>query len=416
VQLSDMKKTPIFGLAGLYLVLSSIVPSYAFAQTSKKSEYQQSLDQIGREISKLSENLNANKALLKNQNDTLAVLEQKIESISRQQRVSSKNIEHYLKNISALDQQERQLDAHHSVSRKALSSLIKSRFVSGKPNFLKMVLNQQNAYAVGRLNNYYDYFSKAQQIKLTEIQREIQEIKALRLDKQTEIKKLEIELAKNDEQSKALIEASKLRKQSITNLNKKLSTSSQKIAKLEKDRTRLNSLIRQIAIQAKKLKKLEEQRRQAEQKRIKQGLPSSGESVVRPLVKGGFIKQKGRLRYPVKASLKYSFGDRIVESGMRAQGLFFQTGDSVEVKSIFRGRVLFADYLKGYGVLLIIDHGDEHISLYGHNEVIYKNVGDMVETNEVISKSGISGGLKTAGLYFEIRKNTSPINPREWLQ
>jgi len=75
---------------------------------------------------------------------------------------------------------------------------------------------------------------------------------------------------------------------------------------------------------------------------------------------------------------------------------------------------LFADHLKGYGLLLIVDHGDDHISLYGHNELLYKKVGDRVETNETIARSGVSGGLKTTGLYFEVRRAATPVDPAIW--
>ena len=76
----------------------------------------------------------------------------------------------------------------------------------------------------------------------------------------------------------------------------------------------------------------------------------------------------------------------------------------------------FADFLKGYGLLLIIDHGDDHISLYGHNELLYGKVGDMVETNEVVARSGVTGGLRSPGLYFEIRENAAPVDPAKWCQ
>ena len=86
------------------------------------------------------------------------------------------------------------------------------------------------------------------------------------------------------------------------------------------------------------------------------------------------------------------------------------------MQAIFDGRVLFADYLKGYGLLLIIDHGEEHISLYGHNRVLLKDVGDRVSSAEVIAKTGVSGGLQSPGLYFEIRHNATPVNPALWCQ
>ena len=101
---------------------------------------------------------------------------------------------------------------------------------------------------------------------------------------------------------------------------------------------------------------------------------------------------------------------------MRSQGVFFDTQGTKKVKSIYSGQVIFSDYLKGYGLLLIVDHGDNHISLYGHNEVTYKKAGDAVATNELIARSGMSGGLKKTGLYFEIRKETTPINPKSWFR
>ena len=129
------------------------------------------------------------------------------------------------------------------------------------------------------------------------------------------------------------------------------------------------------------------------------------------MVKGGFIKQKGRLNYPAQGKHKRKYGSRLAESGMRSEGLFIETNGSQAVKSIFRGRVIFAEFLKGYGLLLIIDHGDDYISLYGHNNSLNKKVGDIVETNEVVARSGVTGGLKSTGLYFEIRNNTTPVDP-----
>ena len=101
---------------------------------------------------------------------------------------------------------------------------------------------------------------------------------------------------------------------------------------------------------------------------------------------------------------------------MTSDGVFFSTKESQEVRAIYRGRVLFSDFLKGYGLLLIVDHGDDHISLYGHNEVLLKSVGDEVATNELVSRSGVTGGLKSPGLYFEIRHNANPVDPAKWCQ
>ncbi|MBX2848247.1 MAG: peptidoglycan DD-metalloendopeptidase family protein, partial [Acidiferrobacterales bacterium] len=199
-----------------------------------------------------------------------------------------------------------------------------------------------------------------------------------------------------------------------------VSADEQRLKKLQADRNRLNTLLTQLKKQKEELARIERERAEAErlaaEKARREGKKLPDKKVIRPLVKGGFIKQKGRLQCPVSLTATTKFGQRIVSSGMRSEGVFYDTKVSVPLKSIFRGRVLFADFLKGFGLLLIVDHGDDHISLYGHNEVIYKKVGDDVDTNEVIAKTGTTGGLKSPGLYFEIRNNTTPINPATWCQ
>jgi len=161
-------------------------------------------------------------------------------------------------------------------------------------------------------------------------------------------------------------------------------------------------------------RKAEQERARQEALKPKTTKPRNTKPVIRPIVNGGFLKQKGRLQFPVAGKLTRGFGSRMRESGMRSEGMFFDTQGSVSVKTIFRGRVLFADFLKGYGLLIIVDHGDDHISLYGHNDRLLKKVGDRVESNEVIAKTGVTGGLKSHGLYFEIRDSATPIDASKW--
>jgi len=214
-------------------------------------------------------------------------------------------------------------------------------------------------------------------------------------------------MQKHTDKRLSLSQTQKSREQSVVKLSKQVAQGSKDLSRLQADRKRLSGLIKQLAIQAAELKRLEQQREQQEVNR---------DDLAKSVLKGGFLKQKGRLKAPVKGRLKYQYGSRLAESGMRAEGVFFDTRKSQTVHSIFAGRVLFADFLKGYGLLIIVDHGDQHISLYGHNQLLYKKVGDMVETDEVISKSGTTGGLRKPGLYFEIRKNATPVDPSKWCQ
>ena len=367
-------------------------------------EYQKSIDKIANEINAISRNINANKKAIKNERDRLFETEKMLSKLK-------KNIKKIEQDITQTQEEYNKLGAKLSEAtiikdknQQALSNLVQSRYKNANQDYVKTILNQENPYAVGRLSNYHAYFSNAFQAKITQAKVQLVEVAKITEEHEATLKELNEQKRKQEQESEQLEKNKVKRTKSINKLNAKVLTSSEKVEQLQKKRDRLNNLLKQIAKQKEQLKKIEEQN----------STPSNRPK--RTLVKGGFIKQKGRLNYPVDGAHSRKFGSRLAESGMVSEGLFINTNGNVSVKSIFRGRVIFAEFLKGYGLLLIIDHGDNHISLYGHNDVLYKRVGDIVETNEVISQSGVTGGLKSAGLYFEIRKNATPVNPATWCQ
>jgi len=128
------------------------------------------------------------------------------------------------------------------------------------------------------------------------------------------------------------------------------------------------------------------------------------------------IKQlKGKLPWPTQGEIVRNFGSRDTSSGSRWKGVLIRAKEGNEVHAIHYGHVVFADWLRGFGLLLIIDHGNGYMSLYGHNQSIYKQTGDWVASNEVVSSVGNSGGRDNTGLYFEIRRNGKPQNPKSWI-
>ena len=397
-----------FLLSLLFILCLAALPVLA----DQQQKYRESIQELALEIKQISRNLNANRALLKSEKDKLSNLEQGIISLDKKLAKKSQQIELQKQQNITLNTQILELESAQEGDRKALLSFIRERFMRGEPNYLKMLLNQENPYAVGRLANYLDYFTKAQRAKFDDLRQQAQIKRTLKTKQSRNLKVLEGNYQQQQTQQQALDQAKLARQESVNKLESKVSKTSVRLEQLRQDRQRLNSLLKQIAKQAEKMRQIEQQRLAA----LREQVPPSQKprSLVRPLVKGGFVKQLGRLKYPVSGNAKYKFGKRIVESGMRAQGIFIATKGSVNVNSIFRGRVLFADYLKGYGLLLILDHGDDHISLYGHNEVLFKQVGDRVQTNEVVAKTGVSGGLKSHGLYFEIRNTATPVDPGIW--
>lgn len=379
------------------------------AQADKKGDYQAEIANIAKEIKQISRNMNANKALLKTEEDKLSELEQQIHQTQQRLDTTRAELRRQESLNAELDTKIDKLNRNHAQDKEALARFVREKFISGETNYLKMLLNQENPYAVGRLANYYAFFTQAQLKKMAEIRAKLTEVKRLSDDRENNLQKIRAQQQNLEAQEKTLSDAQQQRQKTVARLSRKVSETNEKLTQLKKDRARLNTLLQAIAAQAEKLRKLEQQRSQEQGEN-----PNRTSAVPRPLVAGGFNKQRGRLKYPVSGRQKYKYGNRIAESGMRAQGMFFETEGSQPIHSIYRGRVLFADYLKGYGLLLIVDHGDDHISLYGHNELLYKQVGDVVTTNELIAKTGVSGGLKTHGLYFEIRRNTTPVDPAKW--
>ena len=415
---SHTKFTTLFRLStGIEMLIMSLIlillPIVSSAQSLSKSDAEISIKTVTNQIKKVTDNLNANKKLFKSERDKLAVLEQEIKSLRQQELLSEAALNQQQTKIRSIEQRIEQINQSQRDNQAALDALVLNRYKAGSPNYLKLILNQDNPYAVGRLNHYFTYFTDAQQAKLADLRAEFSEIKQLQraaLAHQTELKKVQSEINSRTEKLRGLRAD---RQQSLSRLDKKISSSEDQLKQLQADRARLDKLLAEIAKQAERLRQIEKRKKEAEE----EAQQAAGKPIAKPRapVKGGFKKQRGRLSAPVTAPLKTRFGSRLKASGLPAQGHFYDTKKEQDVSAVFRGNVLFADYLKGYGLLLIIDHGDNHISLYGHNEVLYKRVGDSVSTGEIVAKSGTSGGLKQPGLYFEIRRNATPVDPQKWL-
>ncbi len=131
-------------------------------------------------------------------------------------------------------------------------------------------------------------------------------------------------------------------------------------------------------------------------------------------IEKSFKKQKGQLYWPAKGKVKQLFGHWRSTGKVKWQGNMIKAKEGDPVHSVYYGRIAYADWLRGYGLIIIVDHGDGYMSLYGHNQTLLKEVGDWVDNNEIIATVGSSGGLQQVGLYFEIRYNGKPSNPARW--
>lgn len=273
--------------------------------------------------------------------------------------------------------------------RNILSEQIRSSYMIGKQEYLKLLLNQENPAAIGRTLTYYDYFHKARSNHIGEAVVTIKKLEGLTLQVKEKTKELE------NSRKQQRVEKQKLEDDFIDR--------SIVIKKIEKA----------LAKQGNRMKKFvaDEQQLQELLKEIRNIMPSMLTEIDN---RETFSKRRGQLKWPVKGKVKRLFGKPRQAANLKWNGVLIPSREGNEVKSISHGRVAYADWLRGYGMLVIIDHGDGYMTLYGYNQALYKETGDWVEEGEVIATVGQSGGQTKSGLYFEVRVKGQPSNPTKW--
>lgn len=291
--------------------------------------------------------------------------------------------------LKKLKKQQQKTRNKLASQRNILSQQIRAAYMIGQQEYLKLLLNQENPAAIGRTLTYYDYFHKARSHHIDEA---VVTIKKLdRLTTQVKIKTDELKTSRKQQQ----VEKQKLEDDFIER--------SIIVKKMEQD----------ISNQGKRLQKLvvDEQLLQQLLKEIRNIMPSMLTEIDK---RETFSKRRGRLKWPVKGKVKRLFGKSRQAANLKWNGVLIPSKEGKEVKAISHGRVAYADWLRGYGMLMIIDHGDGYMTLYGYNQALYKETGDWVEEGEVIATVGRSGGQLKSGLYFEVRVKGKPSNPVKW--
>jgi septal ring factor EnvC (AmiA/AmiB activator) len=259
----------------------------------------------------------------------------------------------------------------------------------GRQEYVKIILNLEEAASVARTMTYYDYFNRARLQRIEKSKKTLASLATVeqKIKRQTaRLKNTREEYTTKQAELKVVTHS---RAQVVARLHSELVDKEQALSQLLEDERRLEQLV----------------------KDLDQAIP---DILTDPGKRTPFARLKGKLIWPTKGELHAVYGKRRNSSRVKWNGVMIMANTGKDVKAISYGRVAFADFLRGYGLLLIIDHGDGYMSLYGHNQAIYKDIGEWVEAGETISSVGTSGGQKQAGLYFEIRHNGKPTNPVRW--
>lgn len=342
----------------------------------------QRMDELRRNIEKKQEEKNSAIKFLKDIEVRIGERAYVLRKINRHLRKKKRELKKLKQN------QQKTLNKLTS-QRNILSEQIRSSYMIGKQEYLKLLLNQENPAAIGRTLTYYDYFHRARSHHIDEAIVTIKKLESLTLQVKQKAKELE------SSRKQQRIEKQKLEDDFIDR--------SIVIKKMEED----------IARQGNRLKKFvaNEQQLQELLKAIRNIMPTMLTEIDK---RETFGKRRGRLKWPVRGKVKRLFGKSRQAANLKWNGVLIPSREGKEVKAISHGRVAYADWLRGYGMLVIIDHGDGYMTLYGYNQALYKETGDWVEEGEVIASVGRSGGQKKSGLYFEVRVKGQPSNPTKW--
>ncbi len=287
--------------------------------------------------------------------------------------------------MSSLREREGTLNAQRKVQAELIAEHVAAAHRLTGQDFLKQLLNQESPDEFARMIRYHRYFSESRLAALADYQATLAALEdnrqalAVQQERQQEQQSelvAEQQALAGDRQSRATL---------IDQLDAETETKTAEFERLEKDRVRLEELLAEL-------------RRRA--------IELDGTA---------FAAAKGSLPMPAEGRIRHAFGSGRADGRLRWHGIDIAATEGTPVTAVFRGRVIFADWLRGFGLLTILDHGSEYMTLYGHADVLYKQVGDWVESGEVIAAAGNSGGKKETGVYFEVRHEGQPKDPISWV-
>ncbi|MBS1245833.1 MAG: peptidase [Proteobacteria bacterium] len=292
--------------------------------------------------------------------------------------------------LAALQQARTRSRAELGTHRQELEQAVRAANVLGKQDYLKLLLSQDDPARMSRTLTYYRYLTEAHAARIEGIETALSRLDILEKQITERVQELAVLRARQLEQRNALEATRAEHRNLLAQLNERVRDRSQEVERLKHDEERMTRLVRELRTALTRVPAPE------------------------PTVGKASVDKGGRWRLPVQGRLIARFGSPKEIGDLRWRGIFLAAPEGQEVKAVTRGRVAYADWLRGFGLLVVLDHGGGLMSLYGHNQSLYKGVGDRVEAGEAIAASGNTGGPPQPGLYFEIREHGEPRNPLDW--
>ena len=377
-----------FVAPGRYLWQLCLAISLFFASSIALAQNQTDLESVQNEIKNKQSNLQAKVKTAETLQAQLKKAELEISALTKATIISTQQLRQLKQEQTALKSKHSRLERQKENQQKLLADQIKSAYTAGDHDYAKLLLSQENAGKFERMLVYYQYLNKARLKQIdsfTALMVEIEQTVTSLEKKAAEIAQVQ---AQQQQQQQSLLSQQKSRETTLKTLQANISTDAAQIEQLQINEQQLANAIFEAI----------------ERERAKQ-----------QMVLSGLEKARGKLMKPVNGRYRKLFGKRR-QGQVRWKGDMFESPTGRPVSAVHQGKVLFADWLKGLGLVIVLDHGEGYMSLYGHNQALLKQAGEVVEPGETIALVGESGGQRRPGLYFELRHRGEAINPGRWLK
>ncbi|WP_086929830.1 murein hydrolase activator EnvC family protein [Agarilytica rhodophyticola] len=374
----------------LAIVVACLVIIFANSSIANDSEKEKQLEQLKQTILKLKKELNATKSSRDEVSKSLENTEKNINDLSKKAKSIEKKLQDRREKLDNLRDERSQLNQEKGQQEGIVGDYVNAAYRLGDRGNLRLLLNQEDPTKVSRNLKYYDYLMTARTEKIARYIKTIERINKIEPEISRQTQLIESDLSLLEKQKQALEIAQSQRKQMLAKLNSRISNQGQQLNNLLEDRRQLEKLLSKVIENIADIKQ------------------RKGSEV--------FSSLKGKLPWPTKGKVLRRFGSNRIANKMRWEGLLISSKEGDPVRSVHYGRVVFSDYLRGHGLLIIVDHGAGFMSLYAHNRALFKELGEWVEGGDVIASVGNSGGQKDTALYFELRYKGKPTNPQRWLR
>jgi len=379
---------------GLILCSLTLIGTAYASQQQELENLRKRITAMQRDMDKTTESKSEAADALRESERAISNSNRKLAELSAQQRAADHKLD-------KLQEQQHKLSGDIAGQQALLGQLLYQQYLGGKQEYLKLLLSDKDPNQISRELEYYQYIARSRAALLAALRDDLAALNMVGIAAREQRNELASLRAEQAVQKRTLEKEKLARQRMLKKISLQLRQQHREINRLQRDESRLAQLVDRIT------KMLAQPKSQSLFRN--DNLPDNR------FDGSPFEQLKGKLTLPVKGEITNRFGAQRPDSTVQWKGLFLRTSSGQAVKAIATGQVVFADWLRGFGNLLIIDHGKGYMTLYGNNETLYKQVGDIVRGGDTIASVGNSGGNENFGLYFELRHESKPLDPMKWI-